>query len=167
MPPRVPKGAPSSRSHACWETSLAFRYFTVVEAACGFPTASQATSLAARMYESSSVVERGCPADALSKDPTSTDVKVSKELRRKVQFGQLNLMEPPYPVLSDLDAIFCRNVMIYFDRPTQTRVIASLAERLRPGGYLYVGHSETAQTQCEGLERVAPAVYRRTEGRHR
>ncbi len=99
-----------------------------------------------------------------SKDPTCTQVKVAKELRRKVQFGQLNLMEPPYPVLADLDAVFCRNVMIYFDRPTQSRVIASLTERLRPGGYLYVGHSETAQTLCDGLVRVAPAVYRRTEG---
>lgn len=99
-----------------------------------------------------------------SKEPGSKQVKVAKELRRKVVFGQLNLMDPPYPVLGDLDAVFCRNVMIYFDRPTQARVLAALAERLRPGGYLYVGHSETAQTLCEGLTRVAPAVYRRTEG---
>ena len=98
-----------------------------------------------------------------SRDPQSDEVKVVRELRKKVRFGQLNLMEPPYQAPHGLDAVFCRNVLIYFDRPTQQMVLESLAVHIRPGGYLYVGHSETAQTQCAGIERVAPAVYRRSD----
>ncbi len=69
--------------------------------------------------------------------------RVVPELRRMVAFGRLNLMEPPFAVDRDMDAIFCRNILIYFDKPTQHRVVEQLCEHLRPGGFLFLGHSET------------------------
>ncbi len=61
----------------------------------------------------------------------------------------------PFPV------IFCRNVMIYFDRQTQERVIAGLTQHLEPGGYLFVGHAESLTRVSHALEYVRPAVYRK------
>ena len=52
-----------------------------------------------------------------------------------VRFGRLNLMDPSYPIDHDMDVIFCRNMLIYFDKPTQQTVLARLCEHLRPGGY--------------------------------
>ena len=88
-------------------------------------------------------------------------IKIARSLRQRVTFGQLNLMQPPYKVPADLDVIFCRNVLIYFDRPTQIRVVEALVDRLRPGGYLYLGHSESAQGAGPRVDRVGAAVYRR------
>jgi chemotaxis protein methyltransferase CheR len=88
-------------------------------------------------------------------------IKMARPLRQRVTFGLLNLMQPPYGVPADLDVIFCRNVLIYFDRPTQVRVVEALVDRLRPGGYLYLGHSESAQGAGPRVDRVGAAVYRR------
>ncbi len=88
-------------------------------------------------------------------------IKMARPLRQRVTFGLLNLMQPPYEVPADLDVIFCRNVLIYFDRPTQVRVVEALVDRLRPGGYLYLGHSESAQGAGPRVDRVGAAVYRR------
>ena len=60
-----------------------------------------------------------------------------------MRFGRLNLMERPYRIDRNLDVIFCRNILIYFDKPTQEAVLRQLCEHLRPGGYLFLGHSET------------------------
>lgn len=87
--------------------------------------------------------------------------RILPELRRHVQFARLNLMETPYPVDRDLDVIFLRNVLIYFDRATQGRVIAALAPHLKQGGYLIVGHSESMTVRLPGLDPVAPAVFRK------
>lgn len=70
-------------------------------------------------------------------------VRIVPELRAMVAFGRLNLMEQPYPVETGFHAIFCRNVLIYFDKPTQKRVLSALCAHLHPEGYLFVGHSET------------------------
>lgn len=70
-------------------------------------------------------------------------VRVRPELRRLVTFEQVNLLDRAWPVRSPLDAIFCRNVMIYFDEPEQKRLVDKLYRCLRPGGYLFVGHAET------------------------
>jgi chemotaxis protein methyltransferase CheR len=69
-------------------------------------------------------------------------VQVRPEVRALVQFQQLNLLDRHLAVDGPFDAIFCRNVMIYFDKPTQDQVLAKLAERLIPQGLLFAGHSE-------------------------
>jgi len=70
-------------------------------------------------------------------------VKVVKEIRNKITFARHNLMDQIYPKGKRFDIIFCRNVLIYFDRETQRKVITKLYERLEPGGYLFLGHSES------------------------
>ncbi|HWB85377.1 MAG TPA: protein-glutamate O-methyltransferase CheR [Bryobacteraceae bacterium] len=86
--------------------------------------------------------------------------RVNEEIRRQADFRRINLVEPfrwpkPFPV------IFCRNVMIYFDRATQAQVVNRLVENLEPGGYLFVGHAESLAGMGHGLEYVCPAVYRK------
>ncbi len=87
--------------------------------------------------------------------------RVKQELRARVQFHHLNLLEPPYPFAQPFHLIFCRNVMIYFDRPTQTSLVSHLADWLVPGGHLLVGHSESLSGISHSLKLVQPAVYRK------
>jgi len=95
-----------------------------------------------------------------AKDPGQGVVRVIPELRRRVHFERLNLMDESYPFDRDVDIIFCRNVLIYFDRPTQQAVISRLISHLRPGGYLMLGHSESmAGSGIPGLRSVVPTVY--------
>jgi chemotaxis protein methyltransferase CheR len=82
------------------------------------------------------------------------------ELRAAVSFARLNLMELP-SAPTGFDAIFCRNVMIYFDRPVQTNVVASLSARLKPQGFLYTGMAESLLAIPHGLLNRAPSVYQR------
>ena len=86
--------------------------------------------------------------------------QITAALRAQAIFRRINLVESyswphPFPV------IFCRNVMIYFDRQTQERVIAGLSRHLEPGGYLFVGHAESLTRVSHSLEYVRPAVYRK------
>ena len=69
-------------------------------------------------------------------------VRARKELAGMIDFRPLNLLDPQWDVRGPFDAIFCRNVLIYFDKPTQKRVLERMAELLRPGGLLFIGHSE-------------------------
>jgi chemotaxis protein methyltransferase CheR len=94
----------------------------------------------------------------------SERVRVAPELRRMVEFRRLNFMDADYGVAEKAGAIFCRNVIIYFDRPTQERILRKLAHCLAPDGYLFVGHSETLHDMNLPLEPVAPALYRRANG---
>ncbi|MCB1046122.1 MAG: methyltransferase domain-containing protein [Calditrichaeota bacterium] len=87
--------------------------------------------------------------------------RVRDELRRLALFRRLNLVRTPYPMKGPLDVIFCRNVMIYFDNPTRKRLMENMEQLLRPGGYLFVGHSESLAGSLSSLQRVAPSVYRR------
>jgi len=86
--------------------------------------------------------------------------QVRADVRRQVKFRRLNLIEE-ISGIRPLPVIFCRNVMIYFDRETQTRLIRKLAHCLEPGGYLFVGHAESLTRVSHGLEYVRPAVYRK------
>ena len=88
--------------------------------------------------------------------------RVVQSVREQAAFTRLNLIEP-LPWRRLFPAIFCRNVMIYFDRSTQERVVQALADRLEPGGYLFVGHSEGLTRVKHSLEYVRPAVYRKPD----
>jgi chemotaxis protein methyltransferase CheR len=90
-----------------------------------------------------------------------TDVRIVPELRAAIGFARLNLMDPQYRVGEPMDLIFCRNVLIYFDKPIQEQVIKRLAACLRPGGYLFLGHSESIAGFDLPLRTVANTVLRR------
>ena len=81
-----------------------------------------------------------------------------------VEFRRLNFMDADYGMSEKVDAIFCRNVIIYFDRPTQERILQKLSSYLLPGGYMFVGHAETLHDMNLPLVPVAPALYRRVDG---
>lgn len=85
--------------------------------------------------------------------------RVKEALRRRVSFQHLNLLQPQYPFAQRFHLIFCRNVMIYFDRPTQETLIAKLTEQLEPGGHLLVGHSESLSGVRHSLQQLQPAIY--------
>ncbi|HVQ14765.1 MAG TPA: protein-glutamate O-methyltransferase CheR [Vicinamibacterales bacterium] len=86
--------------------------------------------------------------------------RVAAHVRRSIEYRQLNFLEA-----SDLgerfEVIFCRNVMIYFDRDVQQRVVSLLERHLAPGGYLFISHSESLNGTTHGLRWVAPAIYQR------
>lgn len=100
------------------------------------------------------------------RDPGRAECRIVPELRAAASFQLLNLMETSYGVDGDIDVIFCRNVLIYFDRPTQEAVLARLCSHLRPGGFLIVGHSETAAgAALRGMRSVMSTIWQREEGR--
>lgn len=83
------------------------------------------------------------------------------ELRKKTNFYQINLMNPVDPEIGDFEVIFLRNVMIYFDPPTKTRVVHNLLPRLKSGGHLIIGHSETLNGITDRVQAVLPTIYRK------
>jgi chemotaxis protein methyltransferase CheR len=87
--------------------------------------------------------------------------RVKEELRRRVEFVQLNLLQPHYPFATEFDLILCRNVMIYFDRETQQTLIEKMTPYLVGGGYLMVGHSESLNGIRHRLSVVEPAIYQK------
>lgn len=93
--------------------------------------------------------------------PQDGNYRAKSTLRDRIRFQQLNLLEGEPPFTELFHVIFCRNVMIYFDRPTQEELIAKLVRRLVPGGYLFVGHAESLTALRHTLQTVRPAVYRR------
>jgi chemotaxis protein methyltransferase CheR len=99
------------------------------------------------------------------KDRSLGRVKVTQELRQMVEFRRLNFMDADYGLTGRADAIFCRNVLIYFDRPTQESILSKLCAQLVPNGYLFVGHSESLHDMNLPVYPVAPALYRRLDGR--
>jgi chemotaxis protein methyltransferase CheR len=85
--------------------------------------------------------------------------EVSPELKRKITFANFNLMTPEYPFKFGFDYVFCRNVMIYFDRQTQEAVVNRISKHIRPGGYLIVGHSESLNGFSHKLKYIKPTIY--------
>ncbi len=96
-----------------------------------------------------------------ARDPARRQVRVRPELRAAVSFMRLNLMEPSYDGVETMDVVFCRNVIIYFDRPTQEALVNRLCRHLRPEGYLFMGHSETLFSMRAPLRQIAPTIYMR------
>jgi chemotaxis protein methyltransferase CheR len=99
-----------------------------------------------------------------SRNKPNGRVRICDELRASVQFGRLNLMDDEFPIRDPMGVIFCRNVMIYFDRSTQRNLIEKFGRHLVPGGYLFMGHSESLHgmrlTFLEPVKGFA-SVYRR------
>jgi chemotaxis protein methyltransferase CheR len=90
--------------------------------------------------------------------------RMRPEILAMIEFRRLNLIEP-LPDVGRFSVIFCRNVMIYFSRETQTQLVNRLAACLEPGGYLFVGHSESLSGIQHPLQQVQPAVYRKRGGK--
>jgi len=90
--------------------------------------------------------------------------RIRPEISAMVDFRRVNLIEP-LPDVGRFGVIFCRNVMIYFSRATQEQVVERLATCLEPGGYLFIGHSESLTGMNHGLEQIQPAIYRKRGGK--
>lgn len=86
---------------------------------------------------------------------------IDKRLRQRVQFRHINLNAPLPEETGQFDAIFLRNVLIYFDAPTRQEIVKRLLSRLRPGGHFFVSHTETITGISRQLEPAAPSVYRK------
>jgi chemotaxis protein methyltransferase CheR len=96
-----------------------------------------------------------------SRDPDSGVLRVVPELRALVEFRRLNFMDRDFGLAERPEIIFCRNVIIYFDRNTQVRVLENLVRHLAPGGYFFAGHSESLQNMGLPLVSAGPATYRK------
>ena len=96
-----------------------------------------------------------------SKDNCKGKVRIIPELRSMVRFQRLNFMDSDFDLRESMDIIFCRNVIIYFDRSTQEKVLNRLCRHLKPGGYMFMGHSETLNGLKVPLILTAPTVYRK------
>lgn len=90
-----------------------------------------------------------------------SQARIVPELRARVKFRKLNLMDASYPVDRDVDVIFLRNVLIYFSAEDQRQVVQRIASHLAPGGYLIVGHSESMTVRLPGLQQVVPTIFRK------
>ena len=92
-------------------------------------------------------------------------VRVKQELRERITFRQINLLEDNWPFRPEFqfDVIFCRNVVIYFDKPTRQRLFARYQEMLKPGGYLFIGHSESLLGISDAFDSLGQTIYRLPE----
>lgn len=90
--------------------------------------------------------------------------RVVENLRKKVRFEQLNLIHGNFPLDRDIDVAFLRNVLIYFDDATQSKVVSSVADHVKVGGYFFVGHSESMIVRDKRLKQIAAAVFRKEKG---
>jgi len=99
-----------------------------------------------------------------SKNRDEQLVRVVPELRARMRFMRLNFMDEEYGLDEMFQVIFCRNVIIYFDRPTQARIVGNICRHLVADGYIFMGHSETLNGMGLPLRQVAPSVYQRIPG---
>lgn len=100
-----------------------------------------------------------------SKDRSLHMVRVSPQLQKNISLKYLNLMDPFYDITEMYDVIFCRNVLIYFDRETQEKVINKLCRHLAIGGYLFIGHSESVANMKVPLETIKPTIFRKIQSK--
>lgn len=97
-----------------------------------------------------------------SKDRSSKLVRFRPEIRGKVRFGRNNLKNETYIIPEKMDIVFCRNVIIYFDPSTQEAILNKICSYLKPGGFLFMGHSESVHGMTLPIKNYAPTVYVRT-----
>jgi chemotaxis protein methyltransferase CheR len=97
-----------------------------------------------------------------SKDRTNPTVRIISELRNKTSFARLNFMDSSYNINDTFDVIFCRNVLIYFDRDAQEKVINKLCTKLKPGGHFFLGHSESITSMKVPLKQIKPTIFIKT-----
>lgn len=127
---------------------------------------NQVLDLARRAVYPTARNEEGIPADYRRRfclrgtGGMAGKLRVAAAVRERVRFAQINL-NGDLKSAGDFEVIFLRNVMIYFDRDTKRRVVAGLRRRLRPGGWLFVGHSESLHGVSDGLHTVRPTIFRR------
>jgi len=93
------------------------------------------------------------------KGPRAGQVRVKETLRSMIEFGVFNLLQEDWPPPASFDAIFCRNTMIYFDKPTQTRILGRFAPTLKKGGLLFAGHSENFTYLTNAFRLQGQTVY--------
>ncbi|MDD2898933.1 MAG: protein-glutamate O-methyltransferase [Desulfuromonadaceae bacterium] len=96
-----------------------------------------------------------------SREKSKALVRISPELRSLITFKRINFMDDDLGITEKMDIIFCRNVVIYFDKPTQQTLMRKFHKQLRPGGYLFIGHSETLSGLDVDFKAVASTVYRK------
>ncbi len=96
-----------------------------------------------------------------SKNRQKKLIRIGPELRSRVRLQRLNLMSAQYPGIEMMDIIFCRNVMIYFERETQNQILTRLLKHLKPGGFLFMGHSEVIQCADFPLKSVETTIYQK------
>ena len=96
-----------------------------------------------------------------SRERSRSLVRIAPQLRSLVSFRRINFMDDDLGIAEKMDIIFCRNVVIYFDKPTQQTLMRKFHKQLRPGGYLFIGHSETLNGLDVDFKAVASTVYRK------
>lgn len=96
-----------------------------------------------------------------NKNDSNKTVRVINDLRSKLSFKRINFMDGSYDVESNFDLIFCRNVLIYFDRETQERVINKLCRHLKKGSLFFLGHSESIMNMDVPLQQIQPTIYQK------
>lgn len=96
-----------------------------------------------------------------SREKSKSLVRISPQLRSMVSFRRINFMDDDFGISEKMDIIFCRNVVIYFDKPTQQTLMRKFHRQLKPGGYLFIGHSETLSGLDVDFKAVASTVYRK------
>jgi chemotaxis protein methyltransferase CheR len=94
------------------------------------------------------------------KQISQEEYRVKDELKREVLFRQLNLMNP-LPFRKPIHVVFIRNVMIYFDEPTKERLLRNIYEKMAPGGYLFIGSTESMSQNNTQFRYVKPSIYRK------
>jgi chemotaxis protein methyltransferase CheR len=92
-------------------------------------------------------------------------VQVVPELRNLITFRRINLQDNQWPIQTRFDCVFCRNVIIYFDKPTQHRLMERFAGYLQDNGHLFLGHSESLHGMSDQFTPLRNTVYRKREGR--
>ena len=155
--------------------TLAMVLSEFAEARPGFRFSVLATDISTKVLEKAALgiydEERIDPVPAAmkrkyllkSRDRSKGLVRVAPALRGLVEFRRLNLMDEDFGLRERVDIIFCRNVIIYFDKATQEALVNRFASHLAPGGYLFLGHSETLCGMEAPLVQMAPTVYRRPD----
>ncbi len=97
-----------------------------------------------------------------SKDQETPTVRVNPILQKNLTLKYINLINGSYDIQESFDVIFCRNVLIYFDRETQEQVITKLSGFLKPGGYFFIGHSESLSGMNVPLKHIKPTIFQKT-----